>query len=298
MRRWWAVATAGMLMCGLLTGCGTDAGTDGNLTDDWGGPPAVTSFAPQPGTCHVRSELTGYLGTYAPVDCAKVHRVETVHVGTFTGAPAGQPAPPQHGTPALRPAFADCDTRAKRFVGADWRGGRLSVRVVTPSAPAWTGGSRWYRCDLFETGGLDDAVSGYADLAQERSGTLRNALSTAGPLAHTCFHDDSSRRLRPVSCTGPHGIEYVGTWTSPDVAYARADRDRDRLYDRCHAVIARYVNIPGTADMRFRTGTTFRLPSEDGWTQGDRGIRCFLYFRDRRLTRSLKGAGPAALPVQ
>lgn len=296
MRRWWAVATTGVLVAALLTGCGGPAaGTDGDLTDEWGSPPAPTSFTPQAGTCHRRSELTGSLATYAPVDCAKAHRVETVHVGTFTGASAGQPATPKPGNSALRSAFADCDARARQFVGGDWRGGRLSVRLVPPSPPGWMGGNRWYRCDLFQTTELEGSILLGGDPAIERIGSLRAALAKPGPLAETCsdYSKYGDRYHVPVPCGKPHRFEYAGTWTSPEKAYAMLERDVDGIHSRCRSVIARYVNV--FAPDLLRLGTMYRVPSEEEWSHGDRGIRCFLYSANRQLTRSLKNAGPAAL---
>jgi hypothetical protein len=49
--------------------------------------------------------------------------------------------------------------------------------------------------------------------------------------------------------------------------------------------------------MKYRTGTTFRPPSAEGWQRGDRGVRCFLWSSDKDLTRSLKQAGRSALPI-
>jgi hypothetical protein len=39
-------------------------------------------------------------------------------------------------------------------------------------------------------------------------------------------------------------------------------------------------------------------PTRTEWQQGERRVRCFLWFSDRKVTRSLAGAGPSALPVR
>ncbi|HEX8628628.1 MAG TPA: septum formation family protein, partial [Catenuloplanes sp.] len=202
MRRLLAVALSGTVAAALLTGCGgRPAGVDGDLTDDWSAPPAPTSLSPRAGSCHPTAEPTSYLVSYSPRDCASAHRSETLHVGSFTGAPANAASPPAAASPARRAAFRDCDARATRFVGADWRGGSLGVRVVTPSPPGWTGGSRWYRCDVFEKPPLDSplGISGN-DLSVERVGSLRNALAKPSPLAYQCFNQGPGQTLAPVSC--------------------------------------------------------------------------------------------------
>lgn len=298
MRRWQAVAT-GVLVGALLTGCGTIAGTDGDLTDDWRGFPDAKPFTPHAGVCHLSAEPTGYLSSYAPLDCEQVHRVETVHVGVFSGADADRISPPPLGSPAMRGAFAECDVKVKQFVGADWRGGRLTVQVVPPSPQGWAGGGRWYRCDMFELDALDGGTARDHpnDHAIERTGTLRDVLTRPTPLAYSCFNEDRWGYLRPVACDKPHRFEYVGILTVPDASYARFETDPNRIHQGCLSVIAAYVNVPDDAKMRYRTGTTFRPPSEEAWERGDRGVRCFLWSSDRDLTRSLKGAGPKALPI-
>jgi hypothetical protein len=146
------------------------------------------------------SEPTSYLTSYAPLDCEKPHRIETVHVGLFSGDQANRFSPPPLGSPTMRSAFADCDAKAKQFVGADWRGGRLSVRVVPPGPQGWAGGNRWYRCDMFELDALDGGTSRAHpnDHAIERTGSLRNVLTHPSPLAYGCFTEDRWGNLMPA----------------------------------------------------------------------------------------------------
>ncbi|HEX8631801.1 MAG TPA: septum formation family protein [Catenuloplanes sp.] len=300
MRRLLAVAISGMLAAALLTGCGgRPAGVDGDLTDDWSAPAAPKSFVPQVDVCHPTAEQISYLSSYHPVDCAGGHGAETVHVGSFTGPDAERTSPPPAGSPALRSAFGECDARAQRFVGGDWRGGQLSVVVVSPSPQGWTGGSRWYRCDLVQSASLEVWTVQTGVQWLKRTGSLRGALAKPSPLAYTCFNEASvGGGFQPVGCGQPHRYEYAGIWTSPDMPFEKIDLKGDSIHGRCRAVIARYVKVPASVDMRFRTGTAFRTPSEEAWGRGDRGIRCFLYSDNRELTRSLRGAGPGALPAR
>jgi hypothetical protein len=138
---------------------------------------AVPRVTPKAGECHLSVDPVSYASTYAPVDCARTHRAETISVQEFTGAPAAPVSLPAAGSPALRRAFDICDDDARGFVGADWRGGPDSVheRCVEimearatrrdrslvrtsgtafrmPSKEAWQRGDRGVRCFVW----LDD----------------------------------------------------------------------------------------------------------------------------------------------
>jgi hypothetical protein len=294
------VAALGALISVLLAGCGAPAGADGDLIDDWHALPEAKPFIPEAGVCHLTSEPSSYLSSYAPVDCAKTHQSETVYVGTFTGVDADRQTPPTVGSPALRSVFAECDTKAQQFVGGDWRGARLAVQVVPPSPPGWAGGSRWYRCDIFEVDVLDGSTARKRpdNHGIERTGSLHDALKSPSPLGYGCFNEDQWGSLQPVACDKPHRFEYAGIWTAPDLSYDAFAKDPARVHAECRSVIAGYVHVPDDGNMRYRTGTTFRPPSEEWWARGDRGVRCFLWSGDRSLTRSLKAAGATALPIR
>jgi predicted small secreted protein len=295
MRRWRATAIAVALIAAALTGCATPAGVDGDLGDDWRPMAQARQFAPKAGECHLTSDPTSPLN-YQPVDCAQPHRLETIHVGTLTGALADRPIPPPFHSAVMRPVFTDCDARAREFVGDDWRNGRLSVQAAPPSPESWRAGSRWYRCDIFEVS-EHSSVNGSRDAVMSRAGTLRGALARSSALAHRCFNEYERDSLESAACGRPHRYEFVGIWTAPDGRYGAVHEDANTVFARCRVLVARFVGLPVNAgDLRNRTGTYYTLPSEDAWIRGDRGIRCFLWSDNRELTRSLKGAGPKALP--
>jgi hypothetical protein len=56
--------------------------------------------------------------------------------------------------------------------------------------------------------------------------------------------------------------------------------------------------VPDDEDVQFRAGWISYHPTRTEWQQGERRVRCFLWFSDRKVTRSLAGAGPSALPVR
>ncbi|GAA4564708.1 hypothetical protein GCM10023176_11260 [Micromonospora coerulea] len=296
MRRAMGTLVAALVAGSLLGGCAASGGLDGDLTDDWAALPAAAAFTPAAGVCQVTDPGgTLTLAAYEPVGCDLPHRVETVHVGTFPGAPA---APPAVGSAELRGAFADCDTRASGYVGDDWRAGRLRLAVAVPSAPGWAAGSRWYRCDLAELSTVEAKAA-----VVTRTGSLRDALKGASALRLGCQRTGGAdgrgvRTLTPVACTTSHDAEFVGVWRAPDRPYPRKDADWAAFYTGCGTVLARYVGVPDDPILRFRSGVVVRPPAAGRWTVGDRGVRCYLWLSDRTVTASLKRAGPAGLPVR
>ncbi|MEV5694979.1 septum formation family protein [Micromonospora globbae] len=296
MRRRRRAAVGAALIMMALAGCGDPTGIDGDLTDDWRPAAEARQFTPRPGECHTVAGESGHLSGHAPVDCGEVHLVETLHVGTFTGDTARRPHPPPPGSAPMREAFRECDARAREFVGGDWRGARLSVRAVAASAVGWTAGSRWFRCDLYELNAVTGA-NGEDDTAVSRAGSLRDAVRSGSGVRLGCMAEDGWRRLLPTACTTPHQYEYVGVWTAPERPYEVAQRDGETVHARCRTVVAEYAKVPVDRMLRYRTGTTFRFPSQEAWERGDRGVRCYFWSGGRRLTRSIAGGGPAVLPI-
>ncbi|MGC1211074.1 MAG: septum formation family protein [Micromonospora sp.] len=296
MRRWWTAAAVGAVAVLALAGCGAPGGADGNLTDDWPGFGPAKGFVPENGACHTTVQDVGYLSGYNPVGCTEPHRAETLYVGTLTGADAGRGAPPRAGSNGMRTARAECDRQVSKAVGADWRSGRVMVSVVFPSALAWTGGARWFRCDAAEVASLDDI----SVIAREAS--LKNALKPGSPLAHGCFNPkvskDDIEEMRPVACSAKHHAEFVGVYQAPDITYAEFQRTSLRVHKACRGLIAKYVKVPNNSDMQYRAGTIIYHPFEQEWKDGNRGVQCFLWLDDRTFTRSLKGAGTKGLPIQ
>lgn len=299
MRRWRRVAAVAALVTVAASGCGTPAGTDGDLTDDWRPVGKVEQFTPKVGDCHVIADPTSYLTSYQPVDCARQHLVETIHLGTFTGPLAERPTPPPITSAAIRPAFAECDAKARAFVGGEWRGARLTLQVVPPSPAGWSGGSRWFRCDMFELDTVDGgtAIDHPNDHPVQRSGSLRDALKGPSRLAYGCLTEDEWGSFQQTTCTKGHQFEFVGAWTAPDGPYEEADRDEDTIHAHCRTLVARYAKVPVDGNLRYRTGTSYRLPSEEAWQRGDRGVRCFYWSGGEKVTRSIRGGGTKALPI-
>jgi hypothetical protein len=285
VRRW----AAALLAASLLAGCSGPGG--GDLTAKWPLPAAATPFEPAVGACHEAQETTGTAATYQPVDCKELHISETFFVGTAQDAPVA----PVAGSAAAKQAYAQCADQAGTYLGGALRGATVAVHVVWPARSAWSAGSRWFRCDLTETD-LD------ARSDASRTGSFAGALKGRSALLLGCFNPkvsaDDVRKMAAVACTAKHNAEYVGTWTAPDIAYDEQTQDRSRTATGCRSVIADFTGVPDDANMQYRSGWISYNPTRTQWQLGERRVRCFLWFSDRTLTRSLKGAGLSALPVK
>ncbi|MFG2057990.1 septum formation family protein [Micromonospora sp. NPDC048930] len=296
MRRWWTAAAVGVTAALALAGCGAPGGVDRDLADDWPALPAAKAFVPAAGVCHATVQDVGYLSGYNPVDCTVSHRAETLHVGTLAGPDADRSAPPRTGSTGMRAARSECDRQVNKAVGADWRSGRLILSVIFPSASAWTGGARWFRCDVSEVASLDDGS------ITTRTASVRGALKPGSPLAFGCFNPklvkDDIEEMAPVACTAKHHAEFVGVYQFPDVPYAQFQRSSVRTHKACRSLIAKYAKVPDNSDMQYRAGTIVYHPLEEEWKDGNRGVQCFLWLSDSTLTRSVKGGGSRALPVR
>jgi hypothetical protein len=242
----------------------------------------------------------GYRSAYEQVDCAKNHRAETISVETYPPEAAMRTAPPEKGSPDAEAAYAACSARATTFVGGPWHTGRLWLGVVNPSPAAWTGGARWYRCDLLEISSVEDD----GDLVA-RTGSLRDSLATAGsPLTLACYGVlvDATGAIDTMPakpCTEAHSAEFVGVWTAPaDAKYPKADADWATFHKGCRALIATYAAVPNDKNLEFRTGVVSLPGGEDVWAAGDRAVRCYLWVAGASFTSTVKGKGDKALPIQ
>ncbi|WP_428966516.1 septum formation family protein [Micromonospora fluostatini] len=295
MRRWHgALALAGTVVL-LLTGCVPPHGSDGDLTDDWPALRPPRAFVPAAGACLPRISVVVQASTYDTVDCARSHLAEAIHVGTFTGASAEADTRPEPGSPALRTARAECDQRARQVLGGDWRSARLTLNIAVPSSAAWRVGARWFRCDLSETDSIDNTRP------VNRVGSLRGALLGDSPLAHRCFDPKliggNLNYMAPVLCTEPHRAEFVGVYEERDMTWAEFSRANAQVHRRCMTLVAAFAAVPVNSELPYRAGSIFYPPSQREWEEGDRGVRCFLWSDDRKLTRSMRDAGPQGLPT-
>lgn len=298
MSRWHLGAALVGVVALLLAGCGKPADVDGDLTDDWRPIAEAEPFIPAAGAClSSRYAETSYLATYDPVDCAESHHTETAYVGSFAGAEAERAAPPAAGSPAMHTAYADCDKQVKAYLGDDWRTARLWLGVTVPNPGAWSGGARWYRCELAEV----SSVENYSEF-QQRTGSLKGALTSSSPLDLGCYavkllKDDNVGPMNAIDCSRSHRAEFVGVYSAPDVPYPTGNKRRDLFLAGCRAPLAKFANVPNDDEIKYRSGLIWIPAEEKEWKAGNRGVRCYLWMDDKDLKRSMRNAGPSALPA-
>lgn len=291
---------AGLLLV-LLTACGNPGGVDGDLTNRWAAMPAPTGFVPAAATCHLGTFTSiGTRAGYDEVDCALNHRTETVYVGDYPTPAADADAPPLDGSAAARAAYRTCDVKTTEYVGGQWRSARLWIGVTHPSAVAWSGGSRWFRCDVVEISSIEDD----SELA-ERIGTVKDAVAQgASPLLLTCYAIQIDAKgaigsMPPASCAAAHNAEFAGIWyAGATAAYPTTDSQWAGFHTGCRELIASYVGVPDDTDLQYRTGVVSLPGGRDVWAQGDHAVRCYLWLDGATLTSSLRDKGASALPVQ
>jgi hypothetical protein len=292
-------AAIGLLVLGAA-GCGAPGGVDGDLTDEWGAIGVPTGFTPPAGRCHLANFTTvGTRAAYEEIDCTLKHRTETVYVGTYENPAAQADNPPAEGSAASRAAYAVCDAKTSEYVGGPWRTARLWIGVTHPSAAAWTGGARWFRCEALEISSIEDDGG-----LVMRAGSLAGALrAPASDLLLTCYdiqldRDGAIDTMPSASCSAEHNAEFVGVWEAGDLTYPKKDDQWVPFHDGCRGLIADYVDVPDDDDLPFRTGVISLPGGEDVWALGDRGVRCYLWLDGSALTSSLKGKGVKSLPIQ
>jgi hypothetical protein len=294
-----ALAATVALAVTIIAGCAElPDGVDGDLAGGWATFGEPVQFVPEVGTCHSRETTVGTLADYLPVECIQIHTLETVHIGSFTGEHADADTAPEAGSPARLAARAECDQRVDEFIGGPWRSGTLRLVVVTPSQQAWDGGARWLRCDLGETRGANDSEFTTRSITLE--GVLKSAESSV-PLR--CFDSasvsvDEEPLIERVDCGAPHQSEFAGTYVEDKLSYREIELNSDDVHARCKSVVAGYAKVPDDGDLQFRVGTIYSYPTRSDWADGDRTIRCFAWRTDPLLTRSVRGGGTAALPIQ
>ena len=294
------LAAALSLLILVAGGCGKPTGVDGNLVNGWESIGEPTGFTPVTETCHLANfATTGTRGTYEEVACTLKHRTETVYVGTYEGPAAESATPPGKGSAGARAAYQTCDDQTTEFVGAPWRTGRLWIGVTQPSPAAWTGGARWFRCEVLEISSIEDDGG-----LVMRLGSLKGALAPSGSsLRLTCYaiQLDSAGAIDTMpaaGCRSGHNAEFVGIWKAANLDYPSEDAQWAKFHDGCRELIATYVDVPDDKDLQYRTGVVSLPGGEDVWALGDRGVRCYMWLDGAELTKSLKGVGTKGLPVQ
>jgi hypothetical protein len=291
MRRWGGLAV-GLAAAVVLSGCGKPPGVDGDPVDDWPAMAKAKVGVPVAGACYAQPYSKVWYGDFDPVDCAtRQHQTETAYVGTFSGADAARSQPPGDESPLLPKLYAQCQRSASDYLGGDWHTAMVFLGLVLPSGGAWSGGARWFRCDLVHLADPDGT-------SVVETGTLKGDLTGPRTAAYGCLTvtTDSERNVlseRPIDCAKPHAAEFAGTFTAPDIPWPAAAATRERLEDNgCVEVVAKFLGFAGARQWdNSAVGWWEQSFDEDQWKLGDRTVQCFAYAftRSGNFVGSVKG---------
>ena len=297
-----ALAVAAVL---LLAGCSVPkpAGTDGNLVNGWPAVPAAQYTVPKAGSCYdSQASLTAADDAgYAEVSCSQPHTMEIAAVKTWTGAAASRSDVPADPDPDFAAARTACVQAVNDYIGGDYRSGKVFMRVGTPDARQWAGGDRSYTCEL----GADNG-NGPGDT---RTGSVKNGLTAARPLAIGCTLTDGSKldsdgtysdvnTFAPIDCSKPHDSEFVAA-ADPlsDALPDDSTTQNQHFADRCYLAITAFLGIPvATSVKRTDLYAMWWWQSAKVWAHGDHSVQCFVVLTGgKRITGTLSGWGTAPI---
>jgi hypothetical protein len=284
MGRFSRVLLSGALLA-ALSGCGSVS-----LADEWPAFAEPTGWEPKAGDCSSSFYEVMARTSYKPMNCTGLHMTETVHIGRFIDSAAAESKPPVRGSTALLLAWAECDAKTTEFLGGQWRDARITIGVSIPSTGNWESGARWFRC---EAASMDSPFGRRATTSK----SLKGELAGNSTLRVGCFVVSEEDDGPEVACDKPHQGEYVGSFPSKETRTWHLEAaNKDVVYRKCRSLVAAYVGVPDDRNLEYRTSAGFWVPEQETWDTGDRSVRCFLYL-GKTLTRSLKGGGTRALPI-
>jgi hypothetical protein len=289
MRRYVAVvavvATLALSACSSLP-----SGVDGDLTNDWAAVPAPAPVQPVVGDCYSTDDSN--MLQNKPIECTDSHEVEVAAIGQFTGADADASAPPDEGSTPMRTAYGKCDSAAKSYLGDDWHTGLMQLTVAVPDSDAWSGGARWYRCDLKSIEYPDSTDT------TTTSKPFKGILAKANPVKLSCVswttHSTYISDYRVSSCSSKHEGEYAGLFNSTTSTYpSTTSKYQTVAGDGCETVVAKFLGLSTTKDYNESVGWAWTYTAEARWDLGDRSIRCFAaaFTKDSKFVGSVKGIG-------
>ncbi|GIH19336.1 septum formation family protein [Rugosimonospora africana] len=192
---------------------------------------------------------------------------------SFTGSIAGRSTAPAEDSPSRAVADAQCLTGAADYLGGDYHLGIFDLNLVLPSNAAWSGGARWFRCDLVRYTDANATMFGVTN-------SVKSGLRGSGPLASICrtITDDGHGSLTDeqlADCTQPHNSELAGLFTAPDLPWPSDEQARDDLASQgCQRVVAKYLGFSGGEVDSPYLGWGYESFTEAQWDLGDRTIRC------------------------
>jgi hypothetical protein len=273
--------------------CGKPAGVDGDLVNHWPAMGKAETPVPVVGACYDTEFETTWSGPFDTVPCTETHQTETSYVGAFTGDDAGRSSPPGSDSQSRKTAYLTCADKTADYLGGDWHTAYVWMGLVEPSPEAWTGGARWFRCDLMKTTDVEHTTT-------SSDSSLKDGLRGTAPAAITCINtvesNDQVQSETPANCATAHNGELTGVITGSSVTYPGDTAAQNQADSGCEASVAHYLGLSGSKDTNSAVGWLFFWPRETQWDSGDRAITCYAYAftSSKKMTGSVKGLGNKA----
>ncbi len=264
-----AVALAGMAGL-LLAACGKPGGVDGDLVNDWAPMAEAKPFVPEAGACH-------------PAPFVRQSPLTHVPSGRLLGAASDRDRACRRlrrgrsgaGRPAARRLAGD----PRRLRGVRWQGAGVRRRRVAggaalagcgaPHRGAWTGGARWFRCDMVELAMVQNAAVPVSRTRQSEGRADRGL-----PAAARVSHDAGGRRAEHAGVAGDrlrHGAQRRVRRRVDRPGDDRLSEPGRRLGRRCTrgatGCVATLRRSAGEYGLRYRAGVV-AVPRRRGGLEG------------------------------
>lgn len=180
-------------------------------------------------------------------------------------------------------ARVDLTNEANMFIG-----------VSMPWPGNWTGGARWFRCEL--SAERADILRREA-MPMEKG--LKGELSGASPLRLGRIDIPKENvPWKPVDCGVRHNGEYVGVYPLVGSFEEIQSQRDDPNHTKCRSLIAAYAGVPDDRNIYYRTGTYLQPPHDNDFDAGDRLVRCYMWLGDEPRVGSIKGVGTKGFPTR
>jgi hypothetical protein len=188
-------------------------------------------------------------------------------------------------------AYQQCQAPVDAFLGGPWQMGLFNVNLVMPTAGGWSGGARWFRCDLEFPSEPDGG-----DFSTEVGVDVRGLLAKPSAFNARCVRwfvqKTELDNITPVNCSSWFNGEFAGLYTAPDEAYPSSTKAMTALAEvGCEGVVAHFLGFSGSTDESSYVGPATFFFSPDRWAIGDRTVPCytFAYQHGGKFLASVKG---------
>ncbi|MBV1852773.1 septum formation family protein [Catellatospora tritici] len=269
----------------FAAGCSSPSAPGDNQADGSPSPSAAAAYEPKVGNC--LNVIGGDIEKVAQdreadkvVACTESHDLQIAGVGTLGSGIVS--------VEDVDKAYLECDKMARKFLGEDWRNGKLEIQVVHDKSANSSDGPRWWECDLIPYHALGSPASTDQDMSGKIPAKLRYTCQTMTEANNEIVD------IHDVACSTAHQAEYAGAVVMPvGTKYPADEATWKPVHNSCAAVVAAYVGVSKSSSKLYYYGDVMR--GESDWSKR-RDVRCFVYFWPKNMTGSAKGTKGKGVP--